>query len=99
MSERNPTSARKGAKTRGSASITATTEAWTRSSTIITRLSVPMRSTAAMPTVTWNSASRRRRPSGSSGVAASAKGRIAGVRRIRARVRVWVGAVIALPLP
>ncbi len=36
------------------------------SSTIITRLSVPVSSTAAMPTDSWNSDRRSRRPSGSS---------------------------------
>ena len=47
----------------------------TFSSTIMTRFSVPISSTSAMPTVTWNSDSRSRRDNGKSGVAASAKGR------------------------
>lgn len=51
-SDRKPISARKGAKTRGSASIAATSDAGTRSSTIMTRFSVPTISTSAMPTVT-----------------------------------------------
>ena len=58
--------------------MTATSQAGTPSSTIITRFSVPISSTAAMPTETWNSDSRSSRPSGSSGVAASANGRKPG---------------------
>jgi len=52
LSERKPTSARNGAYSSGSASITATRAAGTCSSTIITRLSVPTSSTSAMPTDT-----------------------------------------------
>ena len=74
---------RSGAKISGSASITATIHDGTFSSTIITRLSVPISSTAAMPTVAWNRDSRRRRPIGSSGVAASANGSTRGPNRIR----------------
>ena len=75
VSERKPTSARNGANTSGSEIITATSQAGTSSSTIITRFSVPISSTTAMPTETWNSDRRSRRPSGNSGVAASANGR------------------------
>ena len=71
----NPISARSGANSSGSDTIAATTEADMPSSTIITRLSVPVSSTAAIPTDTWNSDSRSSRPSGSSSVAASANGR------------------------
>ena len=56
----------------------ATIHEGTPSSTIITRFSVPISSTTAMPTVTWNSDSRSSRPIGSSGVAASANGRKRG---------------------
>ena len=52
MSDRNPISARNGAISTGSAIIAATTRAGTESSTIITRLSVPNRSTVAIPTDT-----------------------------------------------
>jgi hypothetical protein len=75
VSERKPISARNGANTSGSATISATSQAGTPSSTIITRFSVPFSSTIAMPTDTWNSDRRSSRPSGSSGVAASANGR------------------------
>ena len=75
MSERNPTRARNGANTSGNETITATSQAGTPSSTIMTRFSVPISSTTAMPTVTWNSDRRSSFPSGNSGVAASAKGR------------------------
>ena len=51
-----------------------TSPAGTRNSTIITRLSVPTSSVSDMPTETWMSASRSRRPSGSVALAASAKG-------------------------
>ena len=70
--------ARNGANTSGSETITATSHAGTPSSTIITRFSVPISSTTAMPTETWNSDSRSSRPSGNSGVAASANGRKRG---------------------
>ena len=75
MSERWPISARNGAKTIGSATMKATTEAGTPSSTIITRFSVPVSSTIAMPTETWNSDRRSRRDSGRPSLAASANGR------------------------
>ena len=52
VSDLKPISARKGAKTRGSEIITATRDAATPNSTIITRFSVPTISTSAMPTVT-----------------------------------------------
>ena len=68
-------SARNGAKISGSEIIVPTSDAGTFSSTIITRLSVPISSTSAMPTETWNSDSRNSRDSGRSGVAASANGR------------------------
>ena len=67
---------RKGANTSGREIIKATTQAGRPSSTIITRFSVPISSTAAIPTVTWNSDRRSSRPSGSSAVAASANGSI-----------------------
>ena len=67
-------SARKGAKSTGSATIAATSQAGMPSSTIITRLRVPLSSTSDNPTETWKSDRRRSRKSGSSGVAASAKG-------------------------
>ena len=44
----------------------------------MTRLSVPLSSTMAMATETWNSDRRSRRPSGSSAVAASANGKSLG---------------------
>ncbi len=69
-----PISALSGAKTKGSDTIIATSHDCTWSSTIITRLSVPISMTAAMPTVIWNSDRRNRRFKGSSAVAASAKG-------------------------
>ena len=62
MSDLKPTTARNGANTSGSETITATSQAGTPSSTIMTRLSVPISSTTAMPTVTWNSDRRSRRP-------------------------------------
>ena len=49
----------------------------------MTRLSVPISSTIAMPTETWNSDSRSSRPSGSSVVAASANGR----KRVPSRIQ------------
>ncbi len=54
--------------------MTATSQAGTPSSTIMTRLSVPISSTTAMPTVTWNRLSRSSRAIGSSAEAASANG-------------------------
>jgi hypothetical protein len=81
LSERKPMSARSGANSTGSDTITATSAAGTPSSTIITRLRVPTSSTSAMPTDTWNSDSRSSRDSGRSGVAASANGRKRGLRR------------------
>ena len=74
MSDLNPTSARNGAKTSGSAIIVATSQTGTPSSTIITRFSVPMSSTTAMPTETWNSDRRSSFASGSSSAPTSAKG-------------------------
>ena len=91
MSERKPTSARSGAKTSGRETMTATSHVGTPSSTTMTRLSVPFSSTTAMPMETWNSASRSRRPSGSSGVAASAKGRKRGVRYVQTRETLAMG--------
>ena len=61
LSERKPISARNGANSSGSESISATSQTGTPSSTIITRFSVPISSTTAMPTVTWNSDRRSRR--------------------------------------
>jgi hypothetical protein len=52
VSERKPISARNGAASTGSATITATSQVATPSSTIITRFSVPVSRTAAMPTET-----------------------------------------------
>jgi hypothetical protein len=75
LSDLNPISVRSGANTSGKATIAATRLDERPSSTIITRLSVPVTSTAAIPTEIWNSDSRSRRPSGRSSVAASAKGR------------------------
>ena len=70
----------------------------TASSTIITRLSVPISSTAAMPTVTWNSDSRSRRPIGSSAVAASANGSRPRQNRIRPWTRRrWRGSSTGAP--
>ncbi len=63
------------------ATMAATRAAGTFISTIMTRLSVPVSRTVVMPTETWNSDSRSRRPRGSSVVAASAKGRQAEIRR------------------
>ena len=78
MSERKPIRARNGAKISGSEIMMPTSEAGTFSSTIITRFRVPISSTSAMPTETWNSDSRSSRDSGRSGVAASANGRKRG---------------------
>ena len=75
MSDLKPTSARNGANTSGSATISATSQAAMPISTIITRFSVPISSTVAMPTDSWKNDSRSNRPSGNSSVAASAKGR------------------------
>jgi hypothetical protein len=52
VSDLNPISARNGANTSGSDTISATSHVGTPSSTIITRLSVPLSSTTAMPTDT-----------------------------------------------
>ena len=78
MSERKPISARSGAKTTGKATISATNHAGTPNSTIMTRFSVPVMSTSAMPTDTWNSDSRRIRDNGISSLPTSAKGSISG---------------------
>ena len=51
-SDRKPINARNGANSSGKASIPATSAAGTFSSTIITRLSVPIIKTKAMPTET-----------------------------------------------
>ena len=75
LSDRNPTSALNGAKTSGSATISATSHAGTPSSTIITLLSVPFSKVRAIPTEIWNSDRRSSRPSGNSRVAASANGK------------------------
>ena len=83
VSDRKPIRARSGAKTRGKATMTATKPADTSSSTIITRLSVPVSRTTAIPTDTWKSDRRSRRPSGRSLLAASAKGRNCGPSRIQ----------------
>ena len=74
VSDLNPIRARSGANTSGKATISATSAAGMPSSAIITRLSVPVSRTAAMPTDTWNSDRRRSWLSGSSLVATSAKG-------------------------
>ena len=74
VSERKPIKARNGAKISGSEIMMATSEAGTSSSTIMTRLRVPISSTKAMPTETWNSDKRSSRLSGNSAVAASANG-------------------------
>ncbi len=78
VSDRKPTNARNGANTSGRPTIADTSHADMPSSTIITRFSVPISSTVAMPTVTWNSDSRSSRFSGSVSLAASANGRNAG---------------------
>ena len=52
----------------------ATSQVGTPSSTTMTRLSVPVSSTMAMATETWNSDRRSRRGIGKSGLATSAKG-------------------------
>ena len=75
VSERKPMMARNGDSSSGSATIEATSQAGTASSTIITRFSVPITSASAMPTETWNSDSRSSRDSGSSALTASAIGR------------------------
>ena len=59
--------------------MTATKEAGTCNSTIITRFSVPIIKTKAMPTETGNRERRSKRESGKSGVAASAKGKKRGL--------------------
>ena len=94
MSERKPSSARKGALSTGSATMSATTKAGTPSSTIITRLRVPSIITVAMPTETWNSDSRSSWPSGRSGEAASAKGRarmLSSLQELRSGVEAFHG--------
>ena len=55
-----------------------TNDAGTCNSTIITRFSVPTKSTKAMPTDTWKRDSLSNLPSGSSAEAASAKGKKRG---------------------
>ena len=66
--------ARAGAKINGKPTMAATSQAGTPNSTIMTRFSVPISKTIAMPTVTWNKLSRSKRPIGSVGDATSAKG-------------------------
>ena len=95
MSDRKPTSARNGANTSGSETMRATSQAGTPSSTIMTRFSVPISSTTAMPTETWNSDRRSRRPSGSSAVAASANGRKRGPSTIQVRASVWLMRIMS----
>ena len=68
-------SARRGANSKGKATMVDTRVAGTFISTIITRLSVPTSSTRAMPTETWNKERRSNRDNGRSGEAASANGR------------------------
>ena len=94
VSERKPISARNGANNSGSATMAATSQLGTPSSTIITRLSVPLSRTTAMPTDTWNSDNRIRRPSGSSAVAASANGRKRTPTRIHPRAMLMPSAVM-----
>ena len=65
VSERKPITARNGAAISGSEIVIATSDAGTPSSTIITRFSVPISSTVAMPTDTWNNDSRSSLRSGS----------------------------------
>ncbi len=79
VSDLKPIRARRGAKNNGSDTAIATTVVGTPSSTIITRLRVPLRSTRAIATETWKSESRSKRPSGNSAVAASANGRKRGL--------------------
>ena len=64
-----------GATSSGIAIISATSHAGVPNSTIITRFNVPLSSTVATPTVTWNSDRRSKRPIGNSALAASANGR------------------------
>ena len=73
--------ARKGAATNGSATISATSQAAMCNSTIITRFSVPTISAAARPTDTWKSDKRSSRDSGRLALAASAKGSRRGSQR------------------
>jgi hypothetical protein len=75
LSERKPMNARNGANTSGKPTISDTSHAGTPSSTMSTRFNVPIISTMAIPTDTWNSDSRSSRPSGNSALAASANGR------------------------
>jgi len=77
------------------ATITATSDAGTLSSTIITRLRVPTSSTRAMPTDTWNSDRRNRRGSGRSGDAASAKGRKRSPQVVQAPANFWLRRLMA----
>ena len=67
-----------------------TREAETFSSTIMTRLSVPISSTSAIPTETWNRDRRSSRDRGSSGVAASANGKKRGPRLAHAEINCWL---------
>jgi hypothetical protein len=69
-----------GAKIMGKETMIDTSDAGTRSSTIITRFKVPTNSTRAIPTDTWNRDSLNNLPRGSSAEAASAKGKNRGPR-------------------
>ena len=77
----------------------ATSETGTPSSTIITRFRVPISSTRAMPTETWNSDRRSSLDSGSSGVAASAKGRKRGPSLIQVRISFWLITFMIKSIP
>jgi hypothetical protein len=75
---------------KGSATIKATSEDCTPSSTIRTRLSVPVRSTDAMPTDNWKHDSRSNRDIGKDALAASAKGKSPASRDARRTVGIEV---------
>src|SRR3990167_1665852 len=97
VSDLKPISARKGANSTGSEIITATSEAGTCSSTIITRFSVPTSSTSAMPTDTWNSDSRSKRLSGRSGEATSANCRKRGPAWAQLRISFLLRGFMVCP--
>ena len=75
LSDLNPRSALKGAIKTGKATIRATKEACTPSSTIITLFKVPNNITVAIPAETWKSDNRNNCLNGRLGDAASENGK------------------------
>ena len=78
--------ARKGATSKGRASISDTSQADTLSSKIITRLSVPTIKAMVMPMVSLKSDRRSKRFQGRPALPASAKGRYSGPSVAQARI-------------